>query len=582
MGEQSMNHTFKGVSAAALALGAVLMAGSSMAAAQVTFDCGDGAQITNGAQVQVNVRPGDYRVTIVGTNGFDPVVAVANDAGEFLCADDTIEAQEYQVAMPTGQGVAATTSAQFTLTNTGANNFENFYITIGGFGGMGGDFFLIFEGMAVTSADGSGDPFVFTVDPGVAQSEFGAITAYAIGQNRDLDPLIFLGDGDANVIEADGVAVYCDDGGNADLCYGTGENMTGAFVANGVDSVTADELDSMLYVPVDGFNQVTDIIFYLTSYQNSTSGDYLAVFHMGVSPTGGAQSSNGQVNNNNSFNSNNNNNTNNSNNSSTNNTTEQFDFTPLNDEVIEITCQDSVFGADEERELFLPGDIVWIECPSNCAGEAVWGTDLYTDDSLLCVAGIHAGAISTRGGEMLMLVTDGVDSYEGSTRNGVTTQDENQPWPRSVALFPMSVLNGSTSNTNNSTNNSNNNSSNTNNSNNNTSSNPGFPELSYGDSINGEIGFADGDGFQFAGRQGDVITIQLDSTAFDPLVVLLDADRNEITRDDDSGVGFGALIQNFRLPADGIYVIGVLSSEAARTGAEMPVGAAYTLSLTSR
>lgn len=56
---------------------------------------------------------------------------------------------------------------------------------------------------------------------------------------------------------------------------------------------------------------------------------------------------------------------------------------------------------------------------------SVWGTDMYTTDSQLAAAAVHAGAV-TIGERGLVRVTilDGAEyTYAGSTRNGVTTRD---------------------------------------------------------------------------------------------------------------------------------------------------------------
>jgi hypothetical protein len=52
----------------------------------------------------------------------------------------------------------------------------------------------------------------------------------------------------------------------------------------------------------------------------------------------------------------------------------------------------------------------------------LWGTDLYTDDSGLCVAAVHAGVMDQRsGGSFTIEIRPGAGSYRGSTRNGVTS-----------------------------------------------------------------------------------------------------------------------------------------------------------------
>jgi hypothetical protein len=65
-----------------------------------------------------------------------------------------------------------------------------------------------------------------------------------------------------------------------------------------------------------------------------------------------------------------------------------------------------------------------------CSGEAarsthgaVWGTDVYTDDSDLCRAALHAGAIGADGGTITVARSEGRAFYVGSSRNGVGSND---------------------------------------------------------------------------------------------------------------------------------------------------------------
>ena len=61
-------------------------------------------------------------------------------------------------------------------------------------------------------------------------------------------------------------------------------------------------------------------------------------------------------------------------------------------------------------------------------GGTVWGTDIYTDDSPIATAAVHAGVLQV-GQKAVLKVTilAGQASYTGSTRNGVTTSDYG-PW----------------------------------------------------------------------------------------------------------------------------------------------------------
>ncbi|MCW5718781.1 MAG: hypothetical protein KIS68_13220 [Bauldia sp.] len=51
----------------------------------------------------------------------------------------------------------------------------------------------------------------------------------------------------------------------------------------------------------------------------------------------------------------------------------------------------------------------------------VWGTDVYTDDSSICAAAVHTGAIGTGGGLVTIEIAAGQAAYEGTVRNGIST-----------------------------------------------------------------------------------------------------------------------------------------------------------------
>ena len=54
----------------------------------------------------------------------------------------------------------------------------------------------------------------------------------------------------------------------------------------------------------------------------------------------------------------------------------------------------------------------------------VWGTDIYTRDSLLGAAAVHAGLLKPGQTAVLrMKVVSPLENYPGSERNGVTTSD---------------------------------------------------------------------------------------------------------------------------------------------------------------
>lgn len=80
------------------------------------------------------------------------------------------------------------------------------------------------------------------------------------------------------------------------------------------------------------------------------------------------------------------------------------------------------WGDNAVRFRGQPGQRLAVACPPG-EPSRVWGTDLYTDDSSVCTAALHAGLISAdRGGVVTLVVAAGAASYAGSTRHGVASQ----------------------------------------------------------------------------------------------------------------------------------------------------------------
>jgi hypothetical protein len=83
-------------------------------------------------------------------------------------------------------------------------------------------------------------------------------------------------------------------------------------------------------------------------------------------------------------------------------------------EVLELDCnaQLPLQEGDEQQVL----------CPAGCNSGSLWGTDVYTSDSAVCTAAVHAGVISlAEGGTVLVSYAPGQESYEGTTQNDITS-----------------------------------------------------------------------------------------------------------------------------------------------------------------
>jgi len=76
-------------------------------------------------------------------------------------------------------------------------------------------------------------------------------------------------------------------------------------------------------------------------------------------------------------------------------------------------------------------------CPSDCSKEkvAVYGTGIYTDNSSVCRAAIHSGAITdSEGGIVEVRIEPGKKNYLGSTKHNIETIDNPSPWDKSFTV----------------------------------------------------------------------------------------------------------------------------------------------------
>lgn len=87
-----------------------------------------------------------------------------------------------------------------------------------------------------------------------------------------------------------------------------------------------------------------------------------------------------------------------------------------------------------------PGDAFTCWCSAEAAQDTgqwgrIWGTDIYTDDSQPCRAGVHAGAIGLEGGRIQVTIAPGQASYLATLRHGVQSLAWGE-WPRSFSVAP--------------------------------------------------------------------------------------------------------------------------------------------------
>ena len=87
------------------------------------------------------------------------------------------------------------------------------------------------------------------------------------------------------------------------------------------------------------------------------------------------------------------------------------------DEITPITWSTSAGTFDQEA-----GKTYRFSCPPDGTAGAVWGSDVYTADSSICTAAVHAGKITLdKGGEVTIEFGPGRKTYGATTRNGITS-----------------------------------------------------------------------------------------------------------------------------------------------------------------
>jgi hypothetical protein len=83
------------------------------------------------------------------------------------------------------------------------------------------------------------------------------------------------------------------------------------------------------------------------------------------------------------------------------------------------------------------GEEGFVVCKGDCGQSgSVWGNGPYTADSNVCAAAKHAGVIDEKGGTFKVSYSDGRDSYESGTANGVTTSSYGS-YPKTMEISKM-------------------------------------------------------------------------------------------------------------------------------------------------
>ena len=93
------------------------------------------------------------------------------------------------------------------------------------------------------------------------------------------------------------------------------------------------------------------------------------------------------------------------------------------------------WAADAIEHRGSNGENFEYDCPPGGEAHTVHGSQPYTDDSSVCTAAVHFGAITLAdGGTVTIEIHPDWESYEGSDSNGITTLDYGS-WPGSFVIL---------------------------------------------------------------------------------------------------------------------------------------------------
>ncbi len=92
------------------------------------------------------------------------------------------------------------------------------------------------------------------------------------------------------------------------------------------------------------------------------------------------------------------------------------------------------WGTNAKSATLQMGGRYSCNCPANGGAGSVWGTDIYTDDTSICTAAVHAGLITFQsGGAVIIEIRPGQSSYATTARYGITSTAYGQ-WGRSFVF----------------------------------------------------------------------------------------------------------------------------------------------------
>ncbi|PJF44793.1 MAG: hypothetical protein CUN55_02120 [Phototrophicales bacterium] len=260
--------------------------------AAIFIQCDTGERVRGAIQFSfIAVNPGfSYTATVLGIDGFDPVLVVETRPGIGTCNDDNPNVLGSRVDVPGyGNVFATTSSAQVRFTSPGRGNPIN--IIVGSFNDEPGRFVLIIEGLAISPSTEL-DGFSVRV-PEDAQEE--PLGVYMVARYTDLDPYMYIAAGEGlnaayspdgeffpDLIDYNrvfGPLYECDDASVAPCDFSPNFENGNILISNG-SSYNPGRVDAgLMLIPY-----TTDPILYVLGSLNGASSGTYAILVTGYVP----------------------------------------------------------------------------------------------------------------------------------------------------------------------------------------------------------------------------------------------------------------------------------------------------------
>ncbi len=236
--------------------------------AQTDLECSGGESLADAIRFDMSPVPEDglVIVTVIGLEGFDPVLGLIYEDGFADCVYDDPGADGYGATLPS----TGTVDADVTSTQVLIDSEDGIVgLAVIGYQETSGDFLLMVEGLTFAGAE-----WAMTVSPTANY----ALNAYLLAADATLNPaLTILTAGGSPLTDGDGAPIQCDDAGT-ETCWGDPLALSGASIATFDGEFMAAANSAVLHLPDDVM--VGDAITISARSQSGTAGTGILALHV--------------------------------------------------------------------------------------------------------------------------------------------------------------------------------------------------------------------------------------------------------------------------------------------------------------